>query len=358
MIKTAIGTVVSIEYIDNDIVKFKALIGSEEFKCINYNGLTGKIEIGDSVLLNTTAVELMLGSGGYHFVIANLSKSDIDNIGIGHIMKLKYTPFQINCMTAEAQESPHHDVFNSFASLAGMPVIAGSLHSMLAPCSVYIKSKSPETNICYIMTDGGALPIYVSDTVRKLKEVGIIGSTITYGNAFGGDLECINIYTALIAAKEIAKADIAIVCMGQGIVGTETKYGFSGTEQGVIIDAANKLGGLGILIPRISFSDSRERHLGLSHHTVTVLKDICCTIANIAVPKFKDMNKISKLEEQIHKNNLRSLHNIIYVDYEDIQDILYKNKAYLNKMGKGLQDDMEYFVTCASAGKLAIDRLN
>ena len=29
--------------------------------------------VGDEVLLNTTAVELSLGTGGYHFVIANLN---------------------------------------------------------------------------------------------------------------------------------------------------------------------------------------------------------------------------------------------------------------------------------------------
>lgn len=86
------------------------------------------------------------------------------------------------------------------------------------------------------MTDGASLPIYLSKNVDTLKEK-LIDSTITIGNAFGGDYECINIYTALITAKEILKADAVFVSMGPGIAGTGTKYGFTGIEQGSILDA-------------------------------------------------------------------------------------------------------------------------
>ncbi|OJT85865.1 hypothetical protein BM535_22000, partial [Clostridioides difficile] len=72
------------------------------------------------------------------------------------------------------------------------------------------------------------------------KEKKLIDSTITIGNAFGGDYECINIYTALITAKEILKADAVFVSMGPGIAGTGTKYGFTGIEQGSILDAVKK----------------------------------------------------------------------------------------------------------------------
>ncbi len=87
-------------------------------------------------------------------------------------------------------------------------------------------------------------------------------------------MECTNIYTGLIAAKEVLKGDITIITMGPGIVGTGTKYGFSGIEQGQIIDAVNTLGGNPIVVPRISFRDLRERHKGMSHHTRTILSEI------------------------------------------------------------------------------------
>ena len=80
-----------------------------------------------------------------------------------------------------------------------------------------------------------------------------MNKTITVGHAFGGDLETINIYTGLIAAKEILKGDITIISMGPGIVGSGTKYGFTGMEQGYIVDAINNLGGLAVAVPRISF---------------------------------------------------------------------------------------------------------
>ena len=81
------------------------------------------------------------------------------------------------------------------------------------------------------MTDGAALPIYLSKNVDTLKKKGLIDNTITIGSAFGGDYECINIYTALITAKEVLKADVVFVSMGPGIAGTGTKYGFTGIEQ-------------------------------------------------------------------------------------------------------------------------------
>ena len=56
------------------------------------------------------------------------------------------------------------------------------------------------------MTDGAALPIYLSKNVDTLKKKGLIDNTITIGSAFGGEYECINIHTALITAKEVLNA--------------------------------------------------------------------------------------------------------------------------------------------------------
>lgn len=357
MIKSCIGTVTQILYQDENITRFTALIEGDEAPCISYVKLTGKVWINDQVLLNTTAAELKLGSGGHHFVIANMSHPQVESLEEGHIMKLRYTPFQMNCMTAEAQESPHHEVFKTFTSLRGMPVLIGSLHSMLAPCCIYLKKRKPPIKICYIMTDGGALPLYLSDTVRNLKTEGLLDAAVTYGNAFGGDLECINIYTALIAAKEILKADIAIVCMGPGIAGTDTKYGFSGIEQGSIGDAVNKLGGYPLFIPRISFADKRSRHRGLSHHSLTILKDVCCTKMNVVFPVLQEEDSWSILNEQIEENKLKSLHNIYYVDLKDILPDLIAHKDHMCKMGCNFEQDPVYFTACAAVAKLGLHRL-
>ena len=348
----SVARVKNILYMDTDITIFTAEVNNIESRCINYNQMTGIVKIGDFVILNTTAVELGLGTGGYHFVMA-VPEAEIDEVVLsGRDIKLNYLPMQICCKNAEAEESEYHDLFEKFTSLEDMPVIIGSLHSMLAPTVLYLNHINEKARICYIMTDGAALPIWISNSVRELKRRGIISTTITCGNAIGGDFECVNIYTGMIAAREIAKADVAIVCMGPGIVGTATKYGHKGLEQGQIIDAVNTLGGTPVAIPRISFSDKRERHWGISHHSLTTLTEICKTAANIAIPENIAPEKKNILKQQIDASELSIKHKIYYVNVMDTDCIFDGNDDLINTMGRGYREDKEYFLTCAAAAKL------
>ena len=82
-------------------------------------------------------------------------------------MKLKYTPMQIKNLTVEEQ---YPEIIDSFESLNGMPIITGTIHSMLPAVAAVIKSIMNNCKIAYIMTDGGALPIGFSHTVRDLKK--------------------------------------------------------------------------------------------------------------------------------------------------------------------------------------------
>ena len=353
MMETITAQVKEIVYQDKYISRFMIERAGKLNDCINYNQLTGEIEVSDTVLLNTTAVELGLGSGNYHFVLANLSRERYANIGEGHIIKLRYTPMQINCLAAEAQESSHHEVFNSFESLENMPVIVGTLHSMVAPIALTLKNIANKNRIVYIMTDGGALPIWMSEAVKRLCDEGVLRGTITYGNAFGGDLECINVYTALIAAKEILKADAAIICMGPGIAGTDTRYGFSGIEQSQIIDAVNNLKGKAIAAPRVSFADSRSRHYGLSHHSKMTLGKLCCTKAYIALP-FLAAPKAEIINVQLVDSGILSKHEISFWSSERVERLLEKEESHLEKMGKSYTQDKEYFITCGLSAFLAI----
>jgi len=193
------------------------ITGKEKCKAVNYNNITGNIKIGDKVVVNTTAVELGLGTGGYHFVVLNLRYLDkgIDKSGncqkrvnddinkdvidqyphySGHIMKMRYTPFQIKTLCAEEQMSPYHDAINRFESLNGLPVIIIPLHSLLAPLSITYKNLYPDKNIVYIMSEGGSLALDFSNLLRNLVYEGYIDTTITFGNAFGGDYETVNIF--------------------------------------------------------------------------------------------------------------------------------------------------------------------
>lgn len=326
-------------------------------RAVNYNFLTGNIEIGDSVYINTSATYLGLSSGGYSFVIINESRgSSLDMEHAGHIMKLRYTPYQIKCLCASEEGNKCFDSIKGFKSLEGMPVICGELHSMLSPTACTIKLLNRKLKIVYIMSDGGALPIDFSTSVRQLKSKHIIDGTITYGNAFGGDLEAVNIYDALIMCKAVFKCDTAIVTMGPGIAGTGTKYGFSGIEQGYIIDAVNNLEGAPIVIPRISFSDSRERHMGISHHTLTVLSCIARSKSTVVIPVL-GQEKMDYINRQIKKNRLIHRHHIIY----NKSHAVFKGEKYFNMkwttMGRDTKGDREFFLSCSSAAALTVSYL-
>lgn len=335
--------------------EIKVLTDSSQHRAINYDFFTGNIKPGDEVLLNTTAGLLGLGSGGYHFVVSveRNSKALLKRHSPtfpGHIMKLRYTPWQFAVMTMEEENSPYHQLFRDFKSLGKMPVIIGELHSMLLPAAFNIKRQNSALKIGYIMTDGGALPASYSRNIAFLKENNLIEGTVTLGQAFGGDFEAVNIYTALIGARAVLKADIAIVTMGPGITGTGTKYGFSGIEQGYIIDAVNTLGGHPVFIPRISFNDKRPRHYGISHHSLTILQEIAHTPATVVLPKL-DPDKDRYIQEQIKTHQLDRKHQVKVVS--DQRKVLTNIRHFpfkLTTMGRNLDQDREFFLTAGSAG--------
>lgn len=319
-------------------------------KAVNYKDFTGDVKVEDEVVLNTTAVDLSLGTGGYDFVIYNYRNKSMKLQGQGHIMKLRYTPYQMKCLAAEEDHSPYHDLFNSFNSLDGHIFVAATLHSMVAPIAAMIKYLNKDIRINYIMTDGGALPIYFSNTIVELKNKNILDKTITIGHAFGGDLECINIYTGLIAAKEVLKGDVTIISMGPGIVGSGTKYGFTGIEQGYIIDAINNLGGKSIAVPRISFKDKRDRHYGISHHTITTLSEIINTRADLVLPYLQE-EKHKYVISQIENSGIKDKHNIIFKDGEEITEAMNQFNLKTTSMGRSIEEDIDYFISLGAVGE-------
>ncbi len=107
----------------------------------------------------------------------------------------------------------------------------------------WLKAQKPELRIAYIMSDGGALPLAYSRHVAILKQLSWLSGTVTYGQAYGGDLETMNKFTACIAARHILKADLIIACMGPGIAGTGTPLGHTGIEVGELINCVHQLGG-------------------------------------------------------------------------------------------------------------------
>jgi len=227
--------------------------------------LTGPVAVGDRVVLNTTAVELGLGTGGWHVVHWNLARQSWSRPGQGHIMKLRYTSLQHDAGSAEED---HPDLP---ASLPGVPVVACSLHSQVAVVAAVVRHLRPDARIAYVMTDGAALPIALSELVHALRERGVLNVTVTAGHAFGGDLEAVAVPSALALAHHVARADLVVAGMGPGVVGTASALGTTAVEVAAVLDAAAALGARVALCARASSADPRPRHRGVSHHARTIL---------------------------------------------------------------------------------------
>jgi hypothetical protein len=353
LIETGAGIVDKILWSREGIQCLKVCRGEISEKAINYPFLTGTALPGHKVILNITAMKLGLGSGGYHFVIANEATGNKTLSPGGHIIKLRYSPLQLKVQVYEELLTDKNPALatEKYQGLKNVPVVIGELHSMLAPFILTLKELNPGCRIAYIMTDSAALPLYLSDTVHRLKSDACLAGTVTCGHAFGGDLETINIYTALMAAREELGAEVIVVIPGPGVVGTSTRYGFGGIEQGEHIDRICKLGGLPILIPRISFSDSRARHFGFSHHTLTVLGEISSCKACLPLPSF-DRKKMLLLIQQLKMNGLLKKHSVTVIKSTGLLRFL-KNKGYdLHTMGRGIGKDPAFFAAAATAALL------
>jgi hypothetical protein len=331
-------------------------------KAINLIELTGRVAMGERVILNTVAVELGLGTGGKDFVISVLRDQEPNAPAPGHILKLRYTPLQTPVLAAESPESPHHDALCRFDSLNGLPVVCAQMHSQIPAILAGMRwgsqrhSERAMPRIAYIMTDGAALPLALSQLAAQLREREWISATITAGQAFGGDHECVNIYSGLATASIVVGADLVIVCQGPGNVGTGTPLGFSGIEQGQAINAVASLGGKAIAAARISFADPRARHRGLSHHTVTVLQNVARASAIVPLP-YLPGEEMQRLLDALEETQIEEKHQPMFIKADDALDLLQASDLNVTTMGRGVDADRPFFLAACAAGIAAAQLL-
>jgi Protein of unknown function (DUF3866) len=227
--------------------------------CVAYPDLTGPVALEDDVVVNVQARELGLGSGGFDVLHANLTRGlELPPTEASHVMKLPYTPVQTAVPHAE-------EVAPLAETLAGMPVVCCSLHSQVAPVCAALAG----VRVAYLQLPGGALPVALSDSVRALRDRGLVATTAGVDACFGGDRDCVNVYSALAWAAGAAIE--AVVCaIGPGVVGTGSRLGHGGMAIAGALSAAASLAGRPVLVARVSEADRRPRHRGLSHHTEAI----------------------------------------------------------------------------------------
>jgi Protein of unknown function (DUF3866) len=244
--------------------------------------LVGVTQAGDEVIVNTQALDLGLGSGGYDIVHVNLTHGLSGDANPTHpsnpthpnVMKLNYTSIQHAVRPVEDKR---------LNLPLRRPVAVLALHGQLAPVVWAFAQAVPDRRIGYVQTEGGALPGGHSRTVRALRERGLLAGHLTAGAAFGGEGEAITTAGALHHGLDTLGWDAAVCGPGPGIVGSSSPLGHGGLSALDGAHAALALGCEALLVARMSSADPRARHRGISHHTLTVL-DLLLAPVTVALP--------------------------------------------------------------------------
>jgi hypothetical protein len=293
---------------------------------IAYPRQTGEVEVGDTVLVNTQARELGLGSGGFDIVHANLTRGlGLKPPASAHVMGLPYTTGQLATACVEELDTLAGD-------LEGMPVVCSGLHSQLAPITAGIGAG---VRIAYAQLGGGALPVALSDTVRLLKTRQLLETAIGVAPCLDGDVQALTVASALAWAKT-KSFDIVVCGIGPGIVGSGSSLGHGGVAVADAANAAAALGGRAIVAVRYSDGDPRERHRGLSHHTRSALRLVLGQRV-IAWPSGLDRDD--------------GLGGVVEVDVRGWSEAC--SGLTLAHMGRGPADDPWFFASAFAAGRHA-----
>ena len=294
--------------------------------CIAYPRLTGPVALGDDVVVNVQARELGLGSGGFDVLYANLTRGlELAPEDGAHVMKLPYTPLQTAVVHAEERSALAEQ-------LAGLPVVCCSLHSQLAPVCAGIGGG---VRVAYVQVPGGALPVSLSDAVRRLRERGLLSAAVGAGACLDGDVHAVNVHSALAWAAGAGFG--AVVCaVGPGIVGTGSRLGHGGLAAAEAANAASALGGRPILAARVSDADARERHRGVSHH-LRAAHELCLGSVTVAWPAGREAPDWLEPREEVDASGWRDA----------------CAGLPLSHMGRGPDDDPAFFESAYAAGLLA-----
>jgi len=248
-------------------------------------GLLGEMREGDKVVVNTAALDLGLGSGGFDVVHVNLTRGlSASGESADHVIKLNYTSLQHPVAPVELPVRLSPAIGGKGAPEprgAAMPTLVIPLHGHLAPAAWAAAQARPGLRLGYVQTGGGALPGSFSRDVAELRERGLLRGHVTAAPAYGGEHEAISTPGALDAAANALGWDAAIAGPGPGIIGSDTTLGHGGMEALNTAHASLSLGLPTLLSPRLSSGDPRVRHNPVSHHTLTVLSML---LAPVTIP--------------------------------------------------------------------------
>ena len=264
----------------------------------------------------------------------NLEREEWSEPGPGHEMKLRYTSLQVDTGVADP---PAHE---AWALNVAAPVVVCFLHSQVAAVAATFKHLAPDTRLAYVMTEGGALPLAVSDLVAELRQAGWLDVTLTAGQAFGGEREAVNLAHALDLSTD---CDAVVVAMGPGSLGTDSTLGFAGLEVAGLLQTVEALYREPIVALRWSDVDRRERHRGVSHHAITALR-LTDAQAKVPIPKGATIPDVGD-------------HEVVEVDVPDVGALFKEAGLDVRTMGRTPEEDPGFFAFAGAAGVAAAERV-
>jgi hypothetical protein len=205
-----------------------------------------------------------------------------------------------------------------------------------------------------LQTAGGALPGRLSRDVASLRERGLLVGHVTVAPCYGGEQEAISLAGGLDAALGRLGWDAVIAGPGPGILGSTTRYGHGGMAALDTAHAALALGLPTVISPRLSSSDPRPRHRGLSHHSAAVLELLLATV-RVGVPEVEaerwadsaERAEADALDELIEL--CRDRHDI---DVQRVDLAGYARSGLPTRtMGRELDEDPLFFAAPLAAGQ-------
>ena len=120
--------------------------------------------------------------------------------------------------------------------------------------------------------------------------------------------------------------------------------------QGEAINAVAALGGSAVACLRVSFADKRERHRGVSHHTLAALTSIALAPATVAVPALED-KFLHAIREQLHISGVWERH--MEAMSEQSVAAPHLRGVEVKTMGRGSEDDPAFFSAAYASGYIA-----
>jgi hypothetical protein len=151
----------------------------------------------------------------------------------------------------------------------------------------------------------------------------------------------------------VLEAEVVVVADGPGNLGTATTWGVSALASGHALDAAETLGGRPVAALRISFADARERHRVVSHHSLTILEQVCHVAANVAVPVLEGDAERNAVWDALRARALEDRHQLVEVDGRPALEELERRGVEVTSMGRSPADDPAFFLAAGAAGVLA-----